>query len=87
MGIVVGIIMAGYAFLVRQGMLDGVLKTLHASKMAGEIVTMGYVFGAIGIAVGLWQLFASPTNSSPPSAAQRRFCCACLWSSAAQSRC
>jgi uncharacterized membrane protein YadS len=54
--LIIGIIMAGYAFLVQQGMLDGLLKLLHTSKMAGEMVTMGYIFGAIGIAIGLWQL-------------------------------
>ncbi len=58
--LVIGIIMAGYSFLVQQGMLDGMLKALHTTRLAGEMVTMGYIFGAIGIVIGLWQLFASP---------------------------
>ena len=58
--LIIGIIMAGYAFLVQQGMLDGLLKMLHTSKMTGEMVTMGYIFGVFGIVIGLWQLVASP---------------------------
>lgn len=57
--LIIGIIMAGYAFLVQQGMLNGLLKMLKTSGMAGEMVTMGYIFGAIGIVIGLWQLFGS----------------------------
>jgi uncharacterized membrane protein YadS len=54
--LIIGIIMVGFAWLVSQGHLAGVLKELHTSKLAGEMVTMGYIFGAIGVVVGLWQL-------------------------------
>jgi len=54
--LIIGIIMVGYAWLVSQGHLAGMLKELHTAKLAGEMVTMGYIFGAIGIVVGLWQL-------------------------------
>lgn len=58
--LLMGIIMAGYAFLVQQGMLEVMLKWLHTTRLAAEMVTMGYAFGAIGIVIGLWQLFARP---------------------------
>jgi len=58
--LIIGIIMAGYAWAVSSGMLGGMLKDLHTDKLAGEMVTMGYIFGGIGIVIGLWQLFASP---------------------------
>ncbi len=58
--LIIGVIMAGYAFLVQQGMLAGLLKMLHTSGHAGEMVTMGYVFGVIGIVIGLYQLLGSP---------------------------
>jgi len=60
--LVIGIIMAGFAWLVSAGQLDGALKALHTTKLAGEMVTMGYIFGAIGIVVGLWQMLATPSE-------------------------
>lgn len=62
--LIIGIIMAGYAFLVQQGMLNGLLKLLHTSGHAGEMVTMGYIFGAIGIVVGVWQLVATSNEGN-----------------------
>jgi len=58
--LVIGILMAAYAWLVDAGTLNGMLKYLHTDKLAKEMVTMGYIFGAIGIVVGLWQLFITP---------------------------
>jgi uncharacterized membrane protein YadS len=58
--LILGIIMVGYAYLVSAGALEPLLKYLHTSKLAGEMVTMGYVCGTIAIVVGLWQAFASP---------------------------
>ncbi len=62
--LIIGVIMAGYAFLVQQGVLTGLMKMLHTSGHAGEMVTMGYIFGVIGIVVGLWQLVATPKEGS-----------------------
>ncbi len=58
--LIMGIVMAGYALLVQQGALDGMMKALHTTKLSGEMITMGYIFGAIGIVIGLWQMFAAP---------------------------
>jgi len=62
--LIMGIIMVGYAWLVQQGTLNGVLQSLETTKLVGEMVTMGYIFGAIAIVVGLWQLAASPKEGS-----------------------
>jgi uncharacterized membrane protein YadS len=62
--LIIGIIMAGYAWLVSSGSMNGVMEALHTGKHAGEMVTMGYIFGAIGIVVGLWQMAASPKQGN-----------------------
>ncbi|MDH5178739.1 MAG: putative sulfate exporter family transporter [Gammaproteobacteria bacterium] len=58
--LIIGIIMCVYAWLVQQQYLAGVIKYLETDKLAGEMVTMGYIFGVIGIVVGLWQQFMQP---------------------------
>ena len=58
--LIMGIIMVGYAWAVKAGMLDGVLKTLGTTKLAGEMVTMGFIFGGIAVVIGLWQLLTTP---------------------------
>ena len=58
--LIIGIIMAGYAFLVQSGAMEPLIKFLHTGKHAGEMVMMGYGFGAVAIVVGLWQLAAKP---------------------------
>ena len=58
--LVIGIIMAGYAYLVQSGAMEPVIKFLHTSKHVGEMVNMGYAFGAIAIIVGLWQIAVKP---------------------------
>ncbi len=62
--LIIGIIMVAYAWLVQQGMLDGTLKYLATEKLAGEMIFLSYLFGAIGIVIGLWQMFATPTEGS-----------------------
>lgn len=62
--LIMGIIMVGYAWLVQQGMLDGLIKYMGTSKLVGEMTTMGYIFGAIAIVVGLWQLLATPKEGN-----------------------
>lgn len=62
--LIMGIIMLGYAWLVQQGMLDDLIKYMGTSKLVGEMTTMGYIFGAIAIVVGLWQLLATPKEGN-----------------------
>lgn len=58
--LVIGIIMVAYAWLVQQGALGGMIEALQTKKLVGEMVTMGFIFGGIGVVVGLWQAFATP---------------------------
>lgn len=62
--LIMGLIMLGYAWLVQQGMLNDLIKYMGTSKLVGEMTTMGYIFGAIAIVVGLWQLFATPREGN-----------------------
>ena len=57
--LVIGIIMASYAYLVQTGVLDAALiKPLNTGRYAGEMQMLGYTFGGIAIVTGLWQLIA-----------------------------
>jgi len=58
--LIMGVIMAGYAYMVSSGAMEPLLKLLHTGKLAGEMVTLGYAFGGVAIVVGLWQLLATP---------------------------
>lgn len=58
--LILGIVMVAHAYLVQAGVMEPVLKYLHTTKLAGEMVTMGYVAGIIAIVVGLWQALATP---------------------------
>ena len=62
--LILGIVMAGYAWLVASGNMKETIEFLKTTKLAGEMVTMGYIFGAIGVLVGLWQLAAKPKDGS-----------------------
>jgi hypothetical protein len=61
--LVLGIIMVGYAYLVQIGVMAPTIKFLNTGRFVGEMLTLGYAFGAVAIAVGLWQLLAT----CPPS--------------------
>jgi hypothetical protein len=54
--LIMGIIFAAMAFLADSGAMGGMIDYLSAKKYVGEIVGMGYAFGAIGILVGFWHL-------------------------------
>jgi hypothetical protein len=56
--LVMGLIMVAYAYAVQSGAMAGVIKYLGTDRHAGEMQILGYAFGGIAIAVGLWQLVA-----------------------------
>ena len=57
--LVMGISMVAYAYMVQAGVLDAaIIKPLNTGRFAGEMQMLGYAFGGIAIAVGLWQLIA-----------------------------
>jgi len=58
--LIIGIIMVGYAYLVQSGQLAPVIKLLGTGRYAGEMLTLGYAFGGVAIAAGLWHLIAAP---------------------------
>jgi len=56
--LVMGLIMVAYAYAVQSGAMAGVIKYLGTDRHAGEMQILGYAFGGIAVAVGLWQLVA-----------------------------
>jgi uncharacterized membrane protein YadS len=58
--LVFGIIMVAYAYLAQSGMLAPLVKYLGTAQLLNEMQILGYAFGGIGIAAGLWQLLAPP---------------------------
>ena len=56
---IIGVIFFLTALLTGFGVLDGVIETIGAQKYVGEMVWLGYIFGVIGILVGLWHWFGS----------------------------
>ncbi|MDP1716705.1 MAG: putative sulfate exporter family transporter [Burkholderiales bacterium] len=58
--LIMGIIMVAYAYMVKSGMMEPLIKFLNTGRHAGEMQTLGFAFGAIAILVGLWQMLAAP---------------------------
>jgi uncharacterized membrane protein YadS len=58
--LIMGVIMAAYAWAVQSGVMEPVIKFLGTGRLTGEMQTLGYCFGAVAIVVGLWQLVAKP---------------------------
>jgi len=58
--LIMGVIMAAYAYMVSSGAMEPLIKFLGTSKNMGEMVTLGYAFGGIAIVIGLWQLLVTP---------------------------
>jgi uncharacterized membrane protein YadS len=62
--LILGIIMVAYAYMVQAGIMEPVIKYLHTSKLAGEMVILGYTCGAIAILAGLVQAFSTPKQGN-----------------------
>ena len=58
--LVLGLIMVAYAYLVQTGAMEPLIKFLGTARNTGEMLTLGYIFGGIGIVVGLWYLLLPP---------------------------
>ena len=52
--LIMGVIFVAIAILAGSGAADGVIGFLKIKKYVGEMVGMGYAFGAIGVLVGAW---------------------------------
>jgi len=62
--LIMGVIMAAYAYMVSTGAMEPLIKMLSTGKLTGEMVTLGYAFGGIAIVIGLWQLLARPKQGA-----------------------
>jgi uncharacterized integral membrane protein (TIGR00698 family) len=52
--LIIGIILLVHSYLVSAGYMGGVVKYLNIGRAVGEMTTLGYIFGAIAVIVGLW---------------------------------
>ncbi len=57
--LIMGVVFLAIAYFASSGLMDGLIGYLHAKKYAGEMIGMGYAFGALGAVVGLWHLFGT----------------------------
>ncbi|MEE8365289.1 MAG: putative sulfate exporter family transporter [Gammaproteobacteria bacterium] len=57
--LIMGIIFVAIAYMADSGAMAGLIDYLSAKKYVGEMVAMGYAFGAVGVLVGLWHLAGS----------------------------
>ena len=55
--LVMGLIMLAIGASVSLGLQDGIIKYLGIDKIVWEMTSLTYVFGAIGVVVGVWHLF------------------------------
>lgn len=61
---IIGIILLIHGFLLAGGYLAVMVKYLGLARATGEMITLSYVFGAIGVVIGLWHWFGSHKEGS-----------------------
>lgn len=54
--LILGIILVALAYCTQAGLLDGLLSYLGTSRSKSAMTTLPFIFGLIGIVIGLWQL-------------------------------
>ena len=54
--LIMGIALLALGYCTEAGLLDGVMKYLGTASSKGAMMSLPYIFGAIGVVVGLWQL-------------------------------
>jgi len=62
--LIMGFIFIAIAFLADSGSMSSFISFLSAKKYVGEMVDMGYAFGAIGVLVGAWHLWGEHKEGS-----------------------
>ncbi|MEE8189766.1 MAG: putative sulfate exporter family transporter [Kiloniellales bacterium] len=55
--LIMGVIFVAIAFMADSGAMSGFIDYLSAKKYTGEMVAMGYAFGALGVLIGAWHMF------------------------------
>ena len=54
--LIMGLLLLGLGYAASSGLLDPTLKWLAADKLKGEMAYLPYLFGALAVVIGLWQL-------------------------------
>lgn len=54
--LIIGFLLLALGWAASGGMLDGLLKSIGADKMKGEMSYLPLIFGALGTVIGLWQI-------------------------------
>ena len=57
--LIMGVALLALAYCTEAGLLDGVLKYLGTGRSKAAMTTLPYIFGAIGVVVGLWHLIGA----------------------------
>ncbi len=57
--LIMGVFFVAIAFLADSGAMSGLIGYLHNKKYVGEMVGMGYAFGAIGVIIGAWHMWGT----------------------------
>jgi uncharacterized membrane protein YadS len=62
--LIMGVVFAALAYLVDSGSMSALIGYLGNKKYIGEMVGMGYAFGAVGILIGAWHMFGTPEEGN-----------------------
>ena len=57
--LIMGIILIAIAFMADSGAMSGLIGFLKNKKYVGEMVGMGYAFGAVGFIIGAWHMWGT----------------------------
>ena len=62
--LIMGVVFIAIAYLADSGAMANLIGYLHAKKYVGEMVGMGYAFGALGVIVGIWHLVGTHSEGN-----------------------
>jgi uncharacterized membrane protein YadS len=54
--LIMGLLLLGLGYAASSGLLDPTLKWLAVTKLKGQIAYLPYLFGALAVVIGLWQV-------------------------------
>jgi len=70
---------AAYARLVQSGFMEAAIKWLNNERLSGEMITLGYTFGILGVAASLWHLLARAREGLLDYSCPRLQACSSSW--------
>jgi len=62
--LIMGVVFIAIAYLADSGAMGDLIGFLKNKKYVGEMVGMGYAFGAIGLVIGAWHLMGTHTEGN-----------------------